>query len=150
MVKVALLQSPFADNFLGKFVDVSQRAFASTAGKTWINGLSWRLSHMPDVTVFTVYSGRKLIGYKAGYASSYDRYYSWLGAVHPDFQRQGVAKDLMSAQHEWLMASRFIHLETQVAKTNSAMSALNLRSGFTVSGEFLKHGNPYLIMERGV
>ena len=105
---------------------------------------------MPDVTVFTIYEGDRLIGYKAGYATGYDRYYSWLGTVHPDFQRQGIARRLMQAQHDWLNASRFTLLETQVAKVNKAMLNLNLSGGFQISGEFSKKGEPYLILEKTV
>ena len=103
---------------------------------------------MPDVTVFTMYDANRLFGYKAGYASAHDRYYSWLGAVDPDFQRQGIARRLMQAQHHWLDASRFTLLETQVARTNKAMLELNLSSGFQISGEFSKKVEPYLILEK--
>ena len=105
---------------------------------------------MPDVTVFTMFNADNLIGYKAGYATGYDRYYSWLGAVHPDFQRQGIARRLMQAQHNWLSASRFTLLETQVSESNKAMLELNLSGGFQISGEFSKKGEPYLILEMTV
>ena len=145
-----LLQTPFSETFAAEFISLTELAFQNEASQNWTNGLNWRLQNMPDVTVFAMFNADNLIGYKAGYATGYDRYYSWLGAVHPDFQRQGIARRLMQAQHDWLTTSRFTLLETQVAKVNKAMHDLNLSSGFQISGEFSKHGEPYLILEKTV
>ena len=147
---IQLHQAPFDPAFTTQFISLSKTAFGTDATQTWINGLNWRLENMPDVTVFAMFHDDSLIGYKAGYASAFDRYYSWLGAVHPDHTRQGIARRLMQAQHDWLTASRFTLLETQVAKSNDAMLDLNLSSGFQISGEFSKRGEPYLILEKAV
>ena len=144
---IQLIQAPFDMAFIDQFVGLSEIAFGNATEESWINGLNWRLENMPDVTVFTMFEGELLIGYKAGYATANDRYYSWLGAVHPDHTRKGIARRLMQAQHDWLTASRFTLLETQVAKVNNAMLDLNLSSGFQISGEFSKKGEPYLILE---
>ena len=145
---IQLNQKPFDLAFINQFIDLSEIAFANAAEQSWINGLNWRLENMPDVAVFTMCEGDRLAGYKAGYATSYDRYYSWLGAVDPEFQRQGIARRLMQAQHDWLSASRFTLLETQVSKSNKAMLELNLSGGFQISGEFSKKGEPYFVMEK--
>ena len=147
---IQLHQAPFDPAFIDQFVALSQTAFGTDAAESWINGLNWRLENMPDTTVFTMYDSDRLIGYKAGYATAYDRYYSWLGAVHPDHTRKGIARRLMQAQHDWLTASRFTLLETQVAKVNNAMLDLNLSSGFQISGEFSKKDKPYLFLEKTV
>ena len=145
---IQLHQAPFDPAFTTQFISLSKTAFGTDATQTWINGLNWRLENMPDVTVFAMFHDDSLIGYKAGYASAFDRYYSWLGAVHPDHTRKGIARRLMQAQHDWLTASRFTLLETQVAKVNNAMLDLNLSSGFQISGEFSKKGEPYFILEK--
>ena len=145
-----LLQTPFSETFAAEFISLTELAFQNEASQNWTNGLNWRLQNMPDVTVFAMFNADNLIGYKAGYATGYDRYYSWLGAVHPDFQRQGIARRLMQAQHNWLSASRFTLLETQVSESNKAMLELNLSGGFQISGEFSKKGEPYLILEMTV
>ena len=143
-----LLQTPFSPTFISQFLSLTQRSFKNDATQSWLEGLNWRLENMPDVTVFAMFHDDRLIGYKAGYATAFDRYYSWLGAVDPKFQRQGVARRLMQAQHDWLAASRFTLLETQVARTNKAMLELNLSGGFQISGEFSKKGEPYFVMEK--
>ena len=33
--------------------------------------------------------GDRLIGYKIGYAETAERFYSWVGGVHPDYRGQG-------------------------------------------------------------
>ena len=147
---IQLHQAPFDPAFTTQFISLSKTAFGTDATQTWINGLNWRLENMPGVTVFAMFHDDSLIGYKAGYASAFDRYYSWLGAVHPDHTRKGIARRLMQAQHDWLTASRFTLLVTQVAKVNNAMLDLNLSSGFQISGEFSKKGEPYLILEMTV
>ena len=147
---IQLHQAPFDPAFIDQFVALSQTAFGTDAAESWINGLRWRLDNMPDVTVFASFQDDSLVGYKAGYATAYDRYYSWLGAVNPNYQRQGIARRLMQAQHDCLSASRFTLLETQVSKSNKAMLELNLSSGFQISGEFSKRGEPYLILEKTV
>jgi len=45
--------------------------------------LAWRLGSMPNATVFCAYAAGQLVGFKAGYAMSRNKYYSWLGGVHP-------------------------------------------------------------------
>ena len=147
-MNLQLIQTPLNETFVAQFVSLTQRAFKNEASQNWINGLNWRLENMPDVTIFTMFQEDHLVGYKAGYASAYDRYYSWLGAVDPKFQRQGIARRLMQAQHHWLDASRFTLLETQVAQANKAMLELNLFGGFQISGEFSKKGEPYFVMEK--
>ena len=149
-MNLQLIQTPLNETFVAQFVSLTQRAFKNEASQNWINGLNWRLDNMPDVTIFIMFQEDRLIGYKAGYATAYDRYYSWLGAVHPDHTRKGIARRLMQAQHDWLTTSRFTLLETQVAKVNNVMLDLNLSSGFQISGEFSKKGEPYLILEMTV
>jgi len=51
-----------------------------------------------------------------------------MGAVHPDFRRQGIARRLMEMQHQWMDTSRIESIETSVAKTNVAMIKLNVEA----------------------
>jgi len=136
------------DQLINDVIHVAEAAFGNAATQDWINGFGWRLSKMPDATIFTARASGQLVGFKNGYATAHTRYYSWLGAVHPDHRRKGIARSLMHAQHQWLRESRFRLLETQVSASNTAMQRLNISSGFTQSGQFLKSGETYLIMEK--
>lgn len=143
-----LYEPPFTQHFIDRFVDTSDRIFGQDADDAWLNSLQWRLTKMPDVTVFAVEKDDNLIGYKAGHALAYDRYYSWLGGADPDHRREGVGSLLMEAQHKWLGAGRFKQVETYVEPQNTAMVQLNIKHGFVVGGQFMKGDKPFLIMQK--
>lgn len=143
---VVLITAPFSKDFITLFVQAVREIFGDEAKPDWLNSLKWRLENMPDVTVFGVMSDSRLIGFKAGYASAQNRYYSWLGGVVPDFRHQGLASELMIAQHEWLEASSFTSIETHVATNNKAMMDLNLKYGYLSIGSFLKDEQHTTIM----
>jgi ribosomal protein S18 acetylase RimI-like enzyme len=145
-----LVEGPFSKHFVDRFVRASERIFGQDADEAWLNSLKWRLTNMPDVTVFTVEKGDRLIGYKAGHALAHDRYYSWLGGADPDYRRRGLGSLLMEAQHNWLSGSRFKQVETYVEPKNAPMVQLNMKHGFIVGGQFMKGDKPFLIMQKTV
>lgn len=147
-MSVDLLQAPFSLAFLSDFIETTKRIFGHDAGSDWLGSLKWRLENMPDVTVFAATKETHLVGFKAGYATAEDRYYSWLGGVDPDFRGLGIAKELMTRQHQWLSGSRFRLLETHVEQDNERMIQLNLDGGLNVVGLFLKDGKPYFMMQK--
>jgi len=101
----------------------------------------WRLTRMPDTSVFVALESERLIGFKAGYAIAERKYHSWLGAVHPDFRRHGIAMELARAQHAWLADRGYLALETATLAGNLPMAQLNLKLGFSVVGSKLEpHG----------
>ncbi len=147
-IRYDFLDCRSTEKFLPEFIPLVKNVFGSEASQSWIDGLEWRLKNMPDLTVFAAYDGQDLVGFKIGYATAYNRYYSWLGGVHPDYRRQGFARQLMTRQHNWLSHSRFVKLETQVASQNTAMIELNKNAGFSTTGKFEKSGELYLFMEK--
>ena len=109
----------------------------------------WRLTQMPDTSVFVALDGERLLGFKAGYAIAERNYYSWLGAVHPDFRNRGIATQLARAQHAWLVQGRYSAVETATLAENRAMAKLNLNMGFLVVGSKLEsHGLKVLWAKR--
>ena len=91
--------------------------------------------------------GRDL-GFKAGYAATENRYYSWLGGVTPTARGRGVADALMQAQHTWVKDAGFERVETHVREDNTAMVSLNRKAGLDVVGRFIKAGKPNLMMQK--
>lgn len=82
-----------------------------------------------------------LTGFKLGYRRGGSLFYSWLGAVHPDARRRGLAAALMARQHDWAAAAGYTHVETRTRAQNTAMITLNLKSGFIMVGfETDRHG----------
>ncbi|MGI0116009.1 GNAT family N-acetyltransferase [Zooshikella sp. RANM57] len=47
----------------------------------------------------------KLAGYKLGYWEGDKTFYSWLGGVHPEFRRIGIAQKLIESQEAYLRVS---------------------------------------------
>ena len=120
---------PFTDVQFEQLARLSAQVFPGPAIEH-----RWRLSRMPDASVFVAQDAEQLIGFKAGYALTEQRYYSWLGGVHSGWHRQGIASRLAKAQHQWLAEQGYTTVETATRAENAAMARLNLALGFLVEG----------------
>lgn len=111
---------------------------------------TWRIRNMPQLTVVGARFGKQLVGFKTGYAVTSRRYYSWLGGVHPDFRRAGLARKLMQMQHDWIRDNGFSSVETKVLEDNAAMRELNAAAGFVQVGNKLTGDTNKLILRKSV
>ena len=101
----------------------------------------WRLGRMPEVSIFYVRNEGGLIAFKAGYAFAERKYYSWLGAVHPQYRQSGIASQLTKLQHSWLLENAYSVVETSSRADNKVMAQVNLNNGFVIQGTKLDpHG----------
>lgn len=82
----------------------------------------------------TAYDGDKLVGFKIGYAQDSRLFYSWMGAVLPEYQNLGLAGEMMHLQHEWCRANAFKKIETRTRNEFTSMIRLNLNFGFSIIG----------------
>lgn len=88
-------------------------------------------------------------GFKLGYATDHETFYSWLGAVHPQFRGLGIASQLMEHQHAWCRAHAFKRVQTKTLNRWREMIALNLKFGFEIRGSYTdSEGQPKLFLER--
>jgi ribosomal protein S18 acetylase RimI-like enzyme len=122
-------QHPVASLLVVELEALSESIFAVAVGD-----IGWRLENMPYASVFSARDDNKLVGFKAGYAMSQSKYYSWLGGVRQDYRRQGIASELMRLQHIWLCEQGFQVIETSANEENITMAAANLRHGFVACG----------------
>ena len=76
----------------------------------------------------------KPIGFKLGYELEPTCFYSFLGAVLPDYQGYGVATLLMQSQHQWAQDQGYQRIQTSTQNRYKAMLALNLKMGFEIIG----------------
>ena len=74
------------------------------------------------------------VGYKLGFQMEPGTFESWRGGVLPAARRQGIARQLMDAQHAWCRAAGFRFVQTLTSADNAPMLILNLRSGFRITG----------------
>ncbi len=89
---------------------------------------------------------KKLVGFKLGYELDKDCFYSWLGAVLPDYQRLGLASELMRLQHEWCTSKHYLKVQTKTQNHFKAMLLLNIKSGFNILGTYLSENNKLKIL----
>ena len=127
------LPQPPAESDLQQIRELLETVFGPEPSDA-ITDFFWRAQNMPQFSAFVARSGDRLVGFKLGYAHTRYRYYSWLGGVHPDFRRSGIARALMEAQHTWLRQEGFRSVETGAREDNAAMIALNESCGFEVVG----------------
>lgn len=72
------------------------------------------------------------VGFKIGYERSQSEFYSWLGAVLPEFRGLGIASDLMQAQHDWCRVQGYKKILTKTQNRFQAMLILNIKNGFEI------------------
>ena len=132
----------------GELIDAIIRLSEVVFGTADADHGRWRLTRMPDVSVWTLTEADELIAFKAGYAMSGTKYYSWLGGVHPEHRRRGIAAELMTRQHDWLRSRGYALVETATNQDNHAMARVNLQHGFSISGmRTAAHANQILFLK---
>lgn len=88
-------------------------------------------------------------GFKIGYEVEDGVFYSWLGGVNPAFQKRGIAKTLMEAQHEALKKRGYKIIRTYSRNERRAMLLLNIKSGFNVIKTFIDDkGRHKIVLEK--
>jgi len=88
-----------------------------------------------------------MLGFKLAYRRGPTLLFSWLGGVLPTARRKGVARALMTAQHEWAKSEGYTHVETNTRSTNNPMITANLSNGFHIVGMESK-GTHLMIVQR--
>ena len=73
-------------------------------------------------------------GYKLGYELSPQTFYSWLGAVVPQFRRRGVAKALLCYQESWVAESGYSAIEVKSMNRFPAMLQLLIANEYRIRG----------------
>ena len=136
--------APLAARHLDQLVELAAAVFGPGDR---LDG-TWRLEHMPYVTCFEACHGERLVGFKLGYAVTSRRYYSWLGGVHPSYQRHGIARELMQRQHAWILEQGYAVIETEVRASNHAMAQLNTSCGFQAVGFKIAGDNQVIIYRK--
>ncbi len=97
------------------------------------------------------YIDKKLVGFQLGYEQSLEVFFSWMGAVLPEFRNLGIATDLMSQQQAWCFAKGFKKVQTELPNFRKEMLILNLKSGFEITGiKYDINDGLKLIMEKSL
>lgn len=110
-----------------------------------------RLAILRDPVLILAASAGRDVGFKLGYEREPRVFYSWLGGVHVEARRSGIATGLMTAQHLLLEKVGYTTVETRCRATNNPMIQLNLRHGFHIYGfEMDNERGPVVLLERDI
>lgn len=102
------------------------------------------------LAVVALENGR-VTGFKLGYEQPDGVFYSWLGGVHPHFQKQGIAAQCMIAQHNWCRSKGYRRVRTYGRNEKKAMLIVNLKSGFDIISTFVdEKGRHKIIFEKAL
>lgn len=89
-----------------------------------------KLSDKPSLVLIA-----EINGIPAGFKVGYERegfWYSWLGGVHPDFRRRGVARALADAQDEWARQKGYPHVTFKTLNRLRNMLKFAIDRGFNI------------------
>jgi predicted GNAT superfamily acetyltransferase len=95
-----------------------------------------KMASKPQLLVITAMKGKKVIGYKIGYAIANNKFYSWLGGVDTNYRKHGVASMLMEKQHQYLKGNGYNIVQTKTMNKWRSMLVLNIKNGFDVIGTY--------------
>ena len=99
-----------------------------------------RLSQKKCLIELAVDNGKD-VGFKIGYELNQTSFYSWMGGVHPEFRKQGIAKMLAKQQESWAIQQGFKFIQMKTRNNLKNMLHFSLSNGFYIIG-IEPHSNP--------
>jgi ribosomal protein S18 acetylase RimI-like enzyme len=84
-------------------------------------------------------------GKPAGFKVGYERdgfWFSWLGGVHPDFRRMGIARALADRQDEWARNQGYSHITFKTINRLRGMLKFGIDRGFNIIKIDIEPGKP--------
>ena len=90
-----------------------------------------RIDLVPHL-VLTAYDDESPVGFKIGYLRD-GVFYSWLGAVRPEYRQLEVAKRLAKAQEDWAREHGFGKIWMKTRNCFPQMLIMAIRNGFRIT-----------------
>ena len=89
-----------------------------------------RLDGVPHLVLLAEVAGQAA-GFKVGYERE-GYWYSWMGGVHPNFRRQGVALALAKEQEKWARKQGYSHVTFKTLNRHQGMLLFAIGRGFQI------------------
>lgn len=119
------------DDTVERLASVIEQAFGEWDPKWFASGLA-RANGATHLILALI--DNKTVGFKLGYQTEPEVFYSWLGGMTPDFRGLGIATELMKRQHLWCRTKGYKKIETTTRNCFRSMLLLNIRHGFNITG----------------
>ena len=91
-----------------------------------------RIDEVPHL-VLTAYDEDIPVGFKIGYLRD-GVFYSWLGAVRPEYRQLQVASTLARAQEQWALENGYAKIRMKTRNCFPQMLIMAMRNGFKITG----------------
>lgn len=75
----------------------------------------------------------EIAGFKLGYAIDEQKFYSWLGAVLPDYRQLGLAQQLLADQEQWALAQGFSIMEVNTYNQFTSMLKMLINHQYQIA-----------------
>ena len=90
-----------------------------------------RLEGVPHLILAAYTATDEAVGFKVAYERD-GFFYSWMGGVHPDYRRRGLARRLAEAQEAWARGRGYSTLTFKPRNRLKAMLCFALQRGFDI------------------
>lgn len=74
------------------------------------------------------------VGMWIGYEDRPGLFRHWLGAIHPDFRREGVARQLQEAEHSWAVEHGYHAIRCEATNRQREFVQFAINTGFDIVG----------------
>lgn len=99
--------------------------------KLELEALQARLSGRPHLCLLALEDDRP-VAYKVGYQETPNRFYSWIGAVLPEFRGRGIARELLHRQEQWARAQGYGEINVWSENRYRGMLIFLLKEGYDI------------------
>lgn len=96
------------------------------------DALNTKMGDAPRL-VLTAHAGNQTVGCKIGYERD-GRFYSWLGAIHPQFRHHHIASVLADYQEQWARNQGYDTIWMKTRNTFPGMIIMAVKRGFRIIG----------------
>jgi GNAT superfamily N-acetyltransferase len=81
----------------------------------------------------------EVAGFKLGYQTADDVFYSWLGGVSPDYRGLGLAKSLLEYQERWASEQGYNRIEVKTRNCFPAMLKILINNQYQITAMTADH-----------
>ncbi|MCG9697957.1 GNAT family N-acetyltransferase [Shewanella sp. Isolate11] len=133
MYTIAIERHTQLDNSLLQTIIELAKQIPEFENRYQVEDIQQRLQDRPMLLQFIRVEG-ELVGFKVGYSEQQGQFYSWLGAVLPEFRQLGLATQLLADQEAWAKANGFNQMQVKTYNRFAAMLQMLIQQGYKIAG----------------